>query len=88
MSYYYGQAKIPVRNLRIRVEPENLDGNIVTELEIELYDAKSVGSGKIQKTFRWEKRHRSQGFPRIFAMWIQIGSERRGLRFKEEVPGN
>ena len=88
MSYYYGQAKIPVRNLPIRVKPENLDGNIVTELEIELFDAKSRGFGKIQKIFRWEKRHRSQGFPRIFAMWIQIGSERRGLRFKEEVPGN
>ena len=87
MSYYYGQAQIP-RDFPIRVKPENLDGNIVTELEIELYDAKSVGSGKIQKTFRWEKRCRSQGHPLIVAMWIEIGSEKRGLVFKEEVPGN
>ena len=88
MSYYYGQAKIPVGNLRIRVEPENLDGNIVTELEIKLYAAKSRGSGQTQKTFRWQKRHNSQGRPRIFAMWVQIGSEKRGLKFKGEVPGD
>ena len=88
MSYYYGRAKIPVRNLRIRVKPENLDGNIVTELEIELFDTKSRGFGQIEKIFRWEKRHRSQGHPLIVAMWIEIGSEKRGLVFKEEVPGN
>ena len=86
MSYYHGRAKIPVRNLPIRVKPENLDGNIVTELEIRVFDAKSLGFGQIQKTFRWEKRHRSQGHPYILAMWIQIGSERRNLVFKEEAP--
>ena len=87
MSYYYGQAQIPVgKPRRIRVKPENLDGNIVTELEIELFSAKSRGFRKIQKTFRWEKRHRSQGHPHIFSMWVQIGREQRALGFKEEVP--
>lgn len=85
--YYYGRAQIPVRDLPIRVKPENLDGNIVTELEIEVFSAKSLGFGEIQKTFRWEKRDRSQGHPHIFRMWVQIGGERRALVFKEE-PGD
>ena len=86
MSYYCGWAQVPFRNLPIRVKPENLDGNIVTELEIELFDTKSLGFGKIQKICRWEKRHRSQGHPPIFRIWVQIGWEQRDLVFKEEVP--
>ena len=88
MSCYYGQAQVSVGNpLRIRVKPENLDGDIVTELEIEVFSAKSLGPGKIQKICRWEKRHRSQGHPHIFRMWVQIGWEKRALVFKE-VPGD
>ena len=84
MSYYCGWAQVPFRNLLIRVKPENLDGDIVTELEIEVFDAKSLGFGKIQKIYRWEKRCRSQGHPPIFRMWVQIGREQRALVFKEE----
>ncbi len=83
MNYHYGEAKIQVGNPRqIRVKPEMIEGDSVAEIEMYLFDAKLI-RGRLEKTYFWRRLDGMQFLPEVVDMWIDIGNERKHLKFKE-----
>lgn len=83
MNYHYGEARIQVGDPKpIRVNPEMIKDDSVEEIEMYLFDAKLI-RGRLEKTYFWRKLDSPQSLPKVLDMWIDIGDERRHLKFKE-----
>lgn len=83
MNYHYGEARIQVGDPKpIRVNPEMIEDDAVEEIEMYLFDAKLI-RGRLEKTYFWRKLDGTQSLPKVFEMWIDIGNERKHLKFKE-----
>ena len=82
MDYHYDEARIQVGDPKpIRVKPEMIEGDSVEEIEMRLFDAKVI-RGRLEKTYFWRKLDGVQSLPKVFDMWVEIGDERKSLKFK------
>lgn len=89
MDYYHGQALVMGESTEIRVKPENIQGDFVSEIELYLptHQAvpKSPGSHMVnaKATWGWHTKRRIQDSPTVcMDIWVEIGGIRKSLKFR------
>ena len=93
MDYYHGQALVMGEPTEIRVKPENIQGEFVSEFELYLPTSHAVprspGSNMVNIEQRWgwqiKKRENSPPAP-VLNIWVEINSEKKTLKFREKQP--
>ena len=86
MGYYYGGALVMGKPTQIRVKPDMIQGDFVSEIELYLPSHQAVGRSmvKIQTTRRWQTKRRIQDSPTVcMDIWVEVDGIRKFLKFRE-----
>ena len=90
MDYYHGQALVMGESTEMRVKPENIQGDYVSEIELYLPTHQAVPRSpssnmvNVKATWGWQVKRRIQDPPVVCAdIWVEVEGIRKPLKFRE-----